>query len=137
MSDINEGISVEKAIFTEDAKIIIDIESIAEKYWASSNNLRIWSTDKDYIDFSFNYGMLSFTTWEHRVIEKSLKKMGYEYTGFIITSMKNNRLHLHIRMRVVSKKRKAKDGLKWIYRGPIRLYYRYRYWRNYGTWRYW
>lgn len=121
--------------FVADAKIINDIYEIAEMYWAGTENLRIVSTDCDFIHFSFKYGMMTFSGWEYEVIRKTLKKMGYEFNGFIVSSWKNS-LYLRIHMRTISRRRQAKELLSWIYNIPKRIYYRYRYWKNYGTWRY-
>ena len=124
--------------FIEDAKILMDIHTISDSYWANRDTLKVWHVDREFIDFSFRYGMMTFSDWEIDVIKKTLRKMGYEYIGFIVSRVeKGNSIYLSVRMRVPSKQRKVKDFLRYIYRAPIRLYHRYRFWRNYGTWRYW
>ena len=135
---MSDGIVTEKDVFVEDAKIIIDIQSIAERYGSFKDlHLQICSTDKDFIDFSFKFGTILFSEHDIDFIKKYVKEMGYEYLHFLIhSSGEFEPIYLGIRMQVSSKKRKMKDLLKWIYYLPERIYWRYRYWRNYGTWRY-
>jgi len=135
---MSEYIESEKC-FNSDAKILIDIQTIADRYGSYKDmNFCITSVGRDFIDFSFRFGTILFSDgWDLALIKRCIKNMGYEYLHCLIHSNGvREPIHLTIRMRVSSKQRKIKDLFKWIYYIPRRIYWRYKYWRNYGTWRY-